>query len=270
MHGAGPALGTAATSVPARTAGRVGLPLLTPLDPGPDPPLALVPRSATCVAWTWHDASRSGRPRSLLVEATSALATELASLTEALDEPGTDLEILLQRLSYHCALAVNSYLGFSIILVIDDEPITFTLFDESVDHLDIATSATLPLDVLGNFGTGSAIAFYAANPGAFIDLSADLSFALGLPPGVIQLDNDMTSPTRPAARGTGDLALRNLAIGVLLDRGHLPEQANAELRRQARQQNVSVATAAQRVIASAVNGPAPRSSGHPAATPEGR
>ena len=172
----------------------------------------------------------------------AALVADLKALTDVLDEPGVDFEELLRTLAADTQRAVDSYLGLAMTLVIDGYPVTLT----AIHPADIATSMRVPLDVLGDADPGSVLVLYAAKPGAFVDLAADLSFALGLSPGIVILDDDLT-PTNvsPGLIGLAELAQVNQAIGILIKRGHLPDDARAELHRLADHGHTTVAAAAQ-------------------------
>jgi hypothetical protein len=190
-----------------------------------------------------------GTPRSSLVEISVAVAADLARLSDALEDPGVDLELLLRQLSDSCSLAVDSYLGFSITVVIDDRPFAFTVLEDFLDPSEITASAMLPLAALGGFSVGSEIIFYAANPGAFVDLVADLNFALKLETSVAELDQHLVPPDQPVGvTGLAEMSVRNVAIGVLIDRGHLPEQVGAELDRVAELEGLTRGQAAQWVV----------------------
>ena len=79
--------------------------------------------------------------------------------------------------------------------------------------------------------TGSTIIFYAGVPGAFVDLAADLSYSLGLPPGTVVLDEDTAAPlSESGLTGAAESSTVNQAIGVLIDRGYTPATAGAHLR----------------------------------------
>ena len=58
---------------------------------------------------------------------------DLRSLTDALDEPGIDLEGLLRALLEDIRLAVPSYLGLTITSIIDGYPVTLTALDTDTD-----------------------------------------------------------------------------------------------------------------------------------------
>jgi hypothetical protein len=102
----------------------------------------------------------------------------------------------------------------------------------------------------------SRVVFYAGTPGAFTDLAADLSHALGGIPveqrsttannadhrvtrvdghrKVIELDADLPPISRTSGlTGLAELTVLNRAIGILVDQGHDIEQAHQLLRHEA-------------------------------------
>ncbi|MDQ2955907.1 MAG: hypothetical protein M3Y42_02955 [Actinomycetota bacterium] len=128
------------------------------------------------------------------------------------------------------AEAVDSYLGLSITMVTGGRSISMTTLD-SIAASDIATTATLVLGSVIVVEPGSVIVVYAARPGAFTDLAADLTHALALRPQDLVLDD---FPTRwdESARLRHQIHL-NQGVGILIERGHLPDDAHAELGRRA-------------------------------------
>jgi len=184
------------------------------------------------------------------MEISAVLSADLKALTDLLEEPGTDLEATLQALSADARQAVDSYLGLTMTLVIDGHPIMLT----TVEPVEVATSLRLPLGALGDTGPRGALVFYAGKPGAFVDLAADLSFALGLNPGVVVLDEDLTPTTDPAGltglTGLAEMSQVNQAIGILIERGHVPDSARTELHRLADLAQTTLHAAAQQLIRS--------------------
>jgi hypothetical protein len=185
------------------------------------------------------------------VEVSEPVAADLLALTRALALAQVDLESQLRDLARSVAQAVNSYRGFAITLIVDDCPLNFVVFEDDPGGSNICASLQLPLSALGPYSPEAAITFYAATPGALVDLAADLSYALRLDPGDVRLDSDLVPPESTAdGVGLDELTVRNQAIGVLLDRGHTVEQARSELDRQARSAGLTPLMVAQRVIAS--------------------
>jgi hypothetical protein len=190
------------------------------------------------------------------MEIPAALAADLKALTDALDEPGTDLETLLHVFGADTRRAVDSYLGLTMTLIIDDFPVTLT----TMDPVDVATSLRLPLNALCDVGPGSELVLYADKPGAFVDLAADLSFALGLTEGVVTLDDDLNPVSGPAGMdGLTKMSHMKQAIGILIARGHLPDSARTELDRLANQAQTTVHIAAQQLIHTTLQPPATES-----------
>jgi hypothetical protein len=76
--------------------------------------------------------------------------------------------------------------------------------------------------------------FYAASPGAFVEMAAETRRAYGLD-GQVVLDSHLPNPAIGVAglSGMDDRAAVNQAIGVLIDRGHRPDKAHDELLRRA-------------------------------------
>jgi hypothetical protein len=189
-----------------------------------------------------------------LCKISAALAADLKLLTDSLDEPGIDLEALLQALAVGTSAAVDSYLGLMMTLVIDSFPFTLT----TMGPVDVATSLRLPLNVLCDVEPGSVLVLYASRPGAFVDLAADVGFALGLAPDVVTLDGDL-SPTSDAGglNGLAEMSQVNQAIGILIEQGHVPESARDELHHMAARTQTTLHAAAEELIRTAVLHPVP-------------
>jgi hypothetical protein len=185
------------------------------------------------------------------VELSDAVAADLAALTGALGDPGVGLVEQIQRLGESCALAVQSYLGFSITIVVDGVPVSLSVLEDFLDPSEILTSVRLPLGAMGEPAAGIQLILYAGTAGAFVDLAADFAFALGVGGDAVQLDRHLTPPD-PAlgAIGLATLARQNQAIGVLLERGHDQDGARAELHRLARLNAISLDAAVQQLLAS--------------------
>ena len=83
--------------------------------------------------------------------------------------------------------------------------------------------------------------FYAGIPGAFVDLAADLAFALRdgstserLDNAAIRLDADPLLRTRGfSMSGLSEMSTIDRAIGAMIVQGHHPDHAYATLRRDA-------------------------------------
>ena len=179
----------------------------------------------------------------------AALAADLGTLTAALDEPAADVLHSLHRLGVDARAVVPTYLGLSVIVDGSDPPFTFsTLEDGAADN--VQTSLRLPAGVgEGRAGPLVALIFYAARPGTFVDLAADLAWLTGRPPSEFALDQHLSVP----AGSDGGTSLRaasviNQAIGVLIGRGYTPRHAHSKLDTQADRARTDRNTAAQVIL----------------------
>ncbi len=104
------------------------------------------------------------------------------------------------------------------------------------DHVPVVGSS-VSLPVHGDAARTAEIVLYAANPGAFVDLAADLAVLTGTALHEFLLDRHLDGafgPARPTDPGRVlDASVVDQAMGVLLDRGWTPEQARRGLRRRA-------------------------------------
>ena len=179
-----------------------------------------------------------------------ALTADLAGLSRALDEPNLDLETHLRTLIADLGRAVDSYLGLRMTVVVEGRQLSFATFSDPGSEPRIATSLMLPLAAASDLPDGSFLVLYAARAGAFVDLAADLGFALGLDRSAVVLDQHRASDIGydgiDGLRPWHDV---NQAIGVLIGRGHTIESARAELGRLAALEDGSVHDAAATVLA---------------------
>jgi hypothetical protein len=180
------------------------------------------------------------------------MAAALAILTEALDEPGTDIALSLHRLTLDAATAVASYLGLSVVVSHSDSPFTVTALADGALAGDIRTSLhlTLPGPSDPQNSPAVAIVLYAGSPGAFVDLAADLAWLTARSLSEFILDRHLTLAAGPLPEGHLRAASAiNQALGVLIGRGYTPQQAHRELDTQAAHAGTDRHTAACRVLA---------------------
>ena len=180
---------------------------------------------------------------------TAALAAELEILTAALDEPGTDIGHSLRQLALTAASAITSYLGLSVLVARSDPPFAFTSLADGVAADDIRTSLQVVLPGIGD-ALAVVVNLYAGLPGAFVDLAADLAWLTTRPLSDFVLDQHLTVPA-PSNNGTQlhAASIINQAVGVLIGRGHTPEQAHLQLDTQAADAGTDRHAAAQLVLA---------------------
>lgn len=194
------------------------------------------------------------------MELATALVTHFHPFSNSisLDGNGLDdaLDASLAAFTADIEAAVPSYLGIQLTILQNGHPVTLTRI---TSHRTATASLRIPLTVFGpGFDPHSRITLYAATAGAFVDLAADLSYALHVPTSTdrftdagssegddqgngqvdgnrrITLDADV-SPNPPVSgvSGLSELSTINRAIGVLIGRGQHPDLASHTLRRQA-------------------------------------
>lgn len=190
-----------------------------------------------------------------------SLVIGLGRLTDPLDNAPMDLDGELRRLGDDLSRAVDSYLGLSITITGHSGPVSLTTWRQT-DGPAVRSSLLIPLPLICLSAPGSALILYAAVPGAFVDLGADLSFDLGEPLAAFVLDAHLTEhlhrSSTPEFTGLSDFSHVNRAIGILLACGHTREQAHTALWNQAAGNDPrDLHTAAEAIINTAVHGVGP-------------
>jgi hypothetical protein len=204
------------------------------------------------------------------VDLPATLLAHLHGLTASIGEPDQDLNDTVVALSTALRFAAASYCGFQLTIVENQWPVTLTAFADAHDG-PVGTSLRLPLALVSRVDGESRVVFFAGTPGAFTDLAADLSHALGgisvdqatlVVDGaeqrgthvdghrrVIQLDVDLPPRSRvPGLTGLAELTVLNRAIGMLVAQGHDIEQAHQLLRRDAAAAGVEPHAYAARIL----------------------
>ena len=174
------------------------------------------------------------------------LITHLRDLAAATDDD--TLYDALATLVAHLTTTIESYCGLHVTVADHEWPVTITAFTQ--DAAPPVTSLRLPLRLVSMLRSGgSRIVFYAARPGALVDLAADLGHVLGVPTTTsarggetaaldrgdtaeVRLDGDLPPVSLASGiAGLEELSTINRAIGVLIGRGHELEGAREILRR---------------------------------------
>lgn len=191
------------------------------------------------------------------MELATALVTHFHpfSTSIGLDGNGLDdaLDASVATFTADIEAAVPSYLGMQLTILQNGYPVTLTRI---TPHRTATTSLRIPLTVLApRFDPESRVILYAATAGAFVDLAADLSYALHMPTSSDrytdtggsdgdegrhgQVDGDRRntldadvplSPLVSGVSGLSELSTINRAIGVLIGHGHHPDHAGEILR----------------------------------------
>lgn len=203
---------------------------------------------------------------------TVELSVDLALLTQALDHPETDIVTTLHLLAAEARRAVPSYLGMSLTTA-GEAPFSFNALEEDPRPEDVRNSLLVPLGPGGPYdaaAAGSTLVLYAAQPGALVDLAADLSWLTGIALAKYSLDQHLSTIARTPDEGTVHATSTiNQAIGVLIGRGYPPEQAHDKLASQAADVGTDRYTAAIHILRALPTEPdaPPYRDGHPELRP---
>ena len=179
-----------------------------------------------------------------------AFTNQLDFLTDALENPGTDLHTVLLVLMDDLTTAIPSLLGLNLTITVAGDIVTLTT-TVSPEPPVAAASLRVPLDRLTAVGAGSAVTFYAGRPGAFVDLAADIRYAYGLDGQVVvdgHLPTSVLATTPSGVAGLAEFSVINRAIGVLIEQGHPPGTARDELHRRAELAGHTLSVAAQHLL----------------------
>ena len=201
----------------------------------------------------------------------AVVLVHVRDLTASVGQDDRDLSDTLAALTTALRSTATSYRGFQLTLVENQWPVTLTAFDDGHDA-PIGTSLRLPLGLVSRRVDGeSRVVFFAGTPGAFTDLAADLSHALG---GisvngrsstadnadhrgtrvdghrkVIELDIDLLPASRTSGlTGLAELTVLNRALGMLIQQGHDIKEAQHVLRREAAAAGVEPHVYAARIL----------------------
>jgi hypothetical protein len=187
------------------------------------------------------------------------------------NSPDDALDASLAAFTADIEAAVPSYLGMQLTILQNGYPVTLTRITR---RGTATTSLRIPLTVFGpRSDPDSRVTLYAATAGAFVDLAADLSYALHVPTSTdrstdagssegddqrhgqvdgnrrITLDADVPlNPPVSGVSGLSELSTINRAIGVLIGQGHHPDHAGHTLRRRAFRQGLEPQSYAARLL----------------------
>jgi len=108
----------------------------------------------------------------------TSLSAQLSELTDALDDPGADLQAILTVLVDDLTAVVPSFLGLRMTLRLAGEPVTLNAVEPAAVKA-ARSSLQLPLDPLAGAGPGSVVVFYARDVDAFTVVAADTGACTG-------------------------------------------------------------------------------------------
>lgn len=183
---------------------------------------------------------------------TAALAADLATLTAALDDPGLVIADTLAQLVADTKLAVRAYVGLTVTITASGRQFTLTVLESGIEPGDIVTSLRFSMQSAPRDDSWASVAvliLYAAKPGAFVDLAADLAWLTGRALADFVLDQHRTPPpdTDPPS-GLAAASLIDQAIGVLIAYGYTPERAHREIDARAERLGVDRGGSAKRIL----------------------
>ncbi|MGS0686752.1 hypothetical protein ACVBEQ_16675 [Nakamurella sp. GG22] len=110
---------------------------------------------------------------------TPALVNDLTTLGDALDDPGTNLGAVCGVLNEGFAAAMPYYLGMTVMVHLDDNPLVINSVDPRCREA-IRASLRLSLLPLGTATTTGSVSFYSGAPGEFVDLADDVRWIFNL------------------------------------------------------------------------------------------
>lgn len=191
----------------------------------------------------------------------TALAADLVDLSSSVGLNSDTVAEPLEALTRDLRIATDAYLGLQLVLFDQGYPLTLTAFAPGTEQGQIRASLRLPWALL-NRSTGqraaaddaaSTLTLYASRLGTFVDLAADLTYALRTPdpprgeptpssgPSTIRLDHDLTPITLLSGFvGPGEASTINRAVGFLIGQGSDADEARAELVSRAGAAGISV------------------------------
>lgn len=161
----------------------------------------------------------------------TSVAADLAMLTDALDSSSSDIAATLSGLVSAATRSVPSFVGLSVLVGNPDARVEITTIEDGAHAAQIRTSLRFPLlDGDRPEATAGVLLVYAAQPGALVDLAADLTWLTGRPLGDARLDEDLDGPAAQSPESSlSRLSTVNQAVGVLIGGGLTQQEALADL-----------------------------------------
>jgi hypothetical protein len=132
--------------------------------------------------------------------------------------------------------------------------VTFTVLQDDVTPGEIQTSLRMSLlssatSISADPAASVVLVLYAANPGAFTDIAADLTWITGTETAGFSLDIDLALPALDASTDAlRNASTLNQAVGVLIGEGKTPGQAASYIGSLATGLNINDAQAAASIL----------------------
>lgn len=176
------------------------------------------------------------------------LDATLSLLTETLDQPHIDLGRAFDDFIAAVEQTVASCSGVTVTLNGPTGPVRMSSGSALSDTRPVRSSLWIRLDSGRSPDDEVEMVLYGANPGAFVDLAADLAWLLGRPLEEVMLDRHL-EPLASSIRSVIDRSLMDQAVGVLIAGGWAPQEAQVELTQRAHELGVARWEAAQALLA---------------------
>jgi hypothetical protein len=188
--------------------------------------------------------------RTPLMDISGLLSTDLTEFLTDLDPAGPEVLQALSMLRRDLTVAVPSFQALRLAFQLEGVPIALTVADGVRPPV---TTMRLPLWWLSMDQDASSITFYAAVPGAFVDLAADLTHTLGLDANAVTLDGlgpeILALGLSSGLTGLAGFTAVNRAIGMLMAGGFDIDDARAELAARAARTGLTLVEVAERQVA---------------------
>ena len=174
----------------------------------------------------------------------------LTLLSDALEDPATDLQAVLSVLTDDLVAAIPLFLGLTVALQVDEYPVIVNTLDVG-DAAAVRASLMLPLLPPGATASTGSVVFYSGTAGAFVAMADDARWIFNLD-GQPVLDRHLPSCaalTEPVGvHGLTRLSDFHQAVGVLIEDGLTPQDARTELRRRATSNRQTLPEAARHLL----------------------
>lgn len=175
----------------------------------------------------------------------TSLTSALSALSGGFDDPM--IGHCFAQLTTVLRAAVPSYCGMSITIATEAIPVTVTAPTTGDGPVvEPVTSLVIPLSAIG-LAADDELVLFASVPGAFVDLAADLAHATATELVTFAVDTRLGPPPGSTV-GVGGLGVINQAIGMLIGRGHTPDQARAHIAQIAAHDGHDLTAAAEGVL----------------------
>lgn len=177
------------------------------------------------------------------MDISKVLAADLTELMQGLDDHGVNVDSSLSMLQRDLRLAVRSLVAFRIgIRGQFGSWMVFSCAASPVHPREVASTLRVPLPSVDESASEATMTLYAARPGAFVDLGADLAYALGVPLEIARIDLDLpTAVITAGVAGLDDQTTVHQAVGIMMARGLAVEEILTVLHREGLDDQVRVA-----------------------------